>query len=840
MTVRRTPSPVAARRTPRLTRWLRRIAWGLGLLVLLVLAAYAAWRQQVLPRVSGARTVVSSWGDVRIARDAQGVPSIQADRAEGAWFGLGYAHAQDRLWQLELHRRTGAGELAEAFGAAALDNDRFLRALGVRRAAQVQWERLDEPSRRALQAYADGVNAWSGQHLRARPPEFVLLGLKATHWTPVDSLAWSIMMAWDLGGNWTTELLRLRLAARMDLRRIQELLPPYPGEQPLPVADYTELARDWQVHGGETVERLIGMAPESGVEGVGSNNWAVDGRRSQGGMPLLANDPHLRLSMPALWYLARLDAPGLHVAGASIPGLPAIVLGQNADIAWGYTNTNPDVQDLYLEAVDPADPLRYRTPEGWARFEVRDERIAVRGQSTPVLLQVRTGRHGPVISDAALPATEGLTGRAGQSYAIAMRWTALDPDVTSIAAGLGFNRARSIDDFIAASRTYGAPMQNMLVADRQGPHGRIALVLPGRVPVRGPGHDLHGQVPAPGWLARYDWQGSIPAAQLPVMLDPPDGWLATANHRSTPDGYPFYLSSEWAAPHRYRRIVERLQAQPRHDVASLAAMQLDVLSLGARPLLEAFHAARWGTLPGVPAPPADLDLAVIGSMQAGFVGDMASDSPAASLFNAWVQALTRRLVADELGPLWGRQFSERRSFRDGIEGILARQDAWWCDDKSTKDRLETCAEQVDAALSDAVIQLRRRLGADPSTWRWDRLHVARAEHRPFSQVPPLRRLFERSAPVPGDSHTIDAMRVNLRPDPDDPRAFQVEQGPGLRAVYDLADPSKSRIVIAGGQSGIPVSPDYASLWTRWAQGDLMPLWPAATSTHELTLRAVLP
>lgn len=818
-------------------RW--RLILGLGLLTLVmtVLAAYAAYRQRVLPRMEGTRTVVSAWGDVRIGRDAMGVPSIQADRLEGAWFGLGYVHAQDRLWQLELHRRIGSGRLAEVFGRPALDNDRFIRALGVRQAAQAQWDRMDVPTRQALAAYADGVNAWSSQHLQARPPEFLLLGISPEAWTPVDSLAWSIMMAWDLGGNWSTELLRLRLAARMDLVRIEQLLPPYPGERRLPVADHTALARDWQVHGGEVVERLIGMAPESGVEGVGSNNWAVDGRRSSSGMPVLANDPHLRLSTPSLWYLARLSAPGLKVAGASIPGLPAIVLGQNADIAWAYTNTNPDVQDLYLEAVDPQDPMRHRTPDGWAAFAVREERIAVRGESEAVRMQVRVSRHGPVISDAATAATQGLTGKAGQPYALALRWTALDPDVTTIAAGIAFNRAGSIEDFVAASRAYGAPMQNMLVADRRGPHGRIALVLPGRVPVRGPDHDLHGQVPAPGWLARYDWQGYIEPSRLPSQVDPASGWLATANQRTTPEGYPHFLSAEWTFPHRQQRIEALLQATPRHDVDSFAAMQRDVRSLAAEGWLPTFRAARWHA-----ATTAE-DLALrerLAPIQASFDGVMAGDSSGASLYHAWSQALTRRVLSDELGSLWGRQFSERRSFREAMTGILDRQDAWWCDDKTTPQRQETCAEQVDAALADAVAELRRRLGDDPGTWRWDRLHTARAEHRPFSQIAALRRLFELRVPVPGDSQSINAMRVNLRAAPDDPQAFQVEHGPGLRAVYDLADPARSRIVVSTGQSGIALSPDYRNLLPLWARGDGVALWPGRAAQRELILRAVKP
>jgi penicillin amidase len=495
------------------------------------------------------------------------------------------------------------------------------------------------------------------------------------------------------------------------------------------------------------------------------------------------------------------------------------------------------VQDLYLEAVDPADPMRYRTPEGWARFDVREETIAVRGQSQAVRMTVRQGRHGPVISDAAGRATQGLTGRVGQPYALALRWTAMDADVGNLAAGIGINRAGSIEDFVAAARTYGAPMQNMIVADRQGPHGRIALVLPGKVPLRRPDNDLLGQFPAPGWLARYDWVGFRPGESLPLVIDPLKGWLATANQRTEPPGAQPPLSREWTRPHRQQRIEQLLTAAPQHDVDSFVRMQRDVQSRGAELLLPAFRAAR---LREAVAGIDDAGRAALGRIQSTFDGEMAAESVGPTLFHAWVQALTRRILADELGPQWQRQFSERRSWRDAIEDILARQDAWWCDDKRTTDRHETCAEQGDAALRDAVQDLRQRLGPDPATWRWSRLHVVHAEHSPFSRVAPLRRLFELRVPVAGDTQSINAMRVNLRPTDGDPQAYAVEHGPGLRTVLDLADPRRSRWMLSTGQSGIALSPDYASLLEPWSRGETLPLWPTEPPAHRLTLRAVMP
>lgn len=828
-------------------RWAGRGAAVLGVIALGTAGGAWVYRERALPVDSGRlavrglpAAVGGAPGEVTIERDPHGIPTIRAVSAAAAWFGLGFAHAQDRLWQMETHRRIGAGRLAEAFGPAALDTDKFLRALGVRRAATAQWERLQAQGgegREALLAYTAGVNAYLGDHLRARPPEFLLLGLHPQPWEPVDCLAWSIMMAWDLGGNWTSELLRLRLASRLDLARIRELLPPYPGEAPLPTADYPALAREWRVAGGahgleRTIDRLAAAAPESGIEGVGSNNWVVAGSHSRSGKPLLANDPHLKLSSPALWYFARIEAPDLHVAGATLPGLPAVVLGQNRAIAWGYTNTGPDVQDLYLERLDPRDPQRYQTPGGgWARFETREETIAVRGQA-PVTLRLRSSRHGPVISDAATAATAGLTGGeagagSGERYALALRWTALEPDPGAITANLRFNRARSVAEFIAAAASHTAPMQNMVVADAQGEQGHIGFVAPGRIPLRRPEHDLRGLVPAPGWEARYDWDGWLDAEATPRERDPARGWIATANQRVVPTDYPHFLTSEWTAPWRQQRIEQLLAAQPQHDLDSLAAIQRDERSLAVQPLLATFRAAR-SQHPAA---------AALAPAIAAFDGQMTADAATPAVFHAWLRAFTALVLADELGPLWNTAFSERRTFREAIEGIVSRQDGWWCDDKATP-AAETCANRADAALDQALAELSQRLGPAPAKWRWSDLHVARSEHRPFSKVAALARFFEVQAPTGGDTHSVNATRVTLNPGPVGSHTYASEHGPSLRALYDLADPSRSRVIHSTGQSGLFFSPHYRDFAADWAAVRYVSLWPQpAAAVRKLILTA---
>jgi penicillin G amidase len=499
-----------------------------------------------------------------------------------------------------------------------------------------------------------------------------------------------------------------------------------------------------------------------------------------------------------------------------------VVLGQNEHVAWGFTNTGPDVQDLYIERIKLDDPMQYQTPEGWAAFATFTEVIKVKGKPD-VTLVARSTRHGPVISDAGVVATEGLTGPATQpAFALAMRWTALDLDSGTVDAALAFNTSRSVADFIAASGKHLAPMQNMAVADDQG---HIGVVSAGRVPVRKPENDLKGLVPAPGWDARYDWAGVLEPTWTPRETDPPRGWIATANQRIHPVDYPHFITSEWAAPYRQQRIEELLAAKPKHTLDSLRAIQSDLYSAGTMRLMPVLRKAS-SVHPLAAAAQREL---------AAFDGVMAADKAAPLIAWAWARQLTQGIFRDDIGdPVYERQIIGSRSFREGLEGVLDRNDAWWCDNQTTP-TAETCEEQINAAFTRALDELQAAQGAEVAKWQWGKAHQARSEHRPFTRVKLLSKWFELRTPVGGDTYSVNVSRVSLRPDVTTGELYLDEHGPSFRALYDLGDPAKSRFMHSSGQSGIVFSPLYSSFVDRWREVKDVPVW-GGEAKHTLVLK----
>jgi penicillin amidase len=794
------------RKALKITGWLLLIV--VLIAVPALIAGYVWYRDASQPQIAGTLKMPGALGPIDIVRDAEGVPHIYASSDRDAHFALGFVHAQDRLWQIELNRRIAAGRMSEILGPSALDTDRFLRTLGVRRNAEAILANVSTDTRNALEAYAQGVNSYLAQRKGPLPPEFIITGAPAPEpWQPADSIAWQTMLAWDLGANWSQELLRMRLSQRLSLEQINAFLPPYPGDPVLKTQDYTKLYRELS----GTTQQLAAVAkaaPPSYLEGMGSNNWVLAGSQTTTGKPLLANDPHLGMTAPGLWYFAHMSAPGLNVIGVTLPGIAGVVLGRNDHIAWGFTNTAPDVQDLYIERINPANPKQYQTPQGWAEFKSRTETIKVKGQPD-VMLDVRETRHGPVITGA-LPIVEKAALDA-RKYVIAFAWTALRPDDMTVQAGNKINRATNWQEFLNAVRDFGSPQQNMVFADVRG---NIGFVAPARVPVRKPENDLHGLAPAPGWDSRYDWDGFIPFDELPRLYNPPSHRIVTANEKIVGPHYPHFLTSEWALPYRAKRIAALLNAKSAHDMASFAAIQKDHVSLAAQELLPIVRQT---------VPRSERAKAVLDGL-AKWDGAMAMERWEPLLFTGWMREASRAIFADELGEALMKDYWEQRNVHLSMVNVLRNKDGQgtWCRDITAADsaKPQSCADLLAASLETALDDLERRYGKDRSSWRWGEAHAARSEHRPFGKVALLNRLFDIRVPMPGDTFTINVGRPNMR---DEAEPFTTRHAAGYRALYDLSDLENSRFMHATGQSGNVLSPLYRNYSKRWSEVAYLPM-----------------
>lgn len=771
-----------------------RIVGGIVVVAVLVVAGGWLYLRTSLPRMRGTVTVQGLAQPVEVVRDANDVPHIFAKDIPDALFGLGYVHAQDRLWQMDFQRRLGSGTLSEVLGKATVSTDAFLRTLGVHRAAQQALDHLNAQTRSRLDAYVAGINAYIDGHRGAWPPEYVVLGVKPEHFTAADVVAWAKMMSWDLSGNWSTELLRARLIAKLKPDDPQALVdtlwPAYPKGGPVTVPDFRALYRQLPL------DALAAVAPPPSPPGLGSNDWVVSGAHTASGKPLLANDPHLELDAPSLWYLAQISAPGLNVIGGTLPGTPAVLLGRNDRIAWGFTNTGPDTQDLFIEKVDPNDGGRYLTPDGSRPFATRREVIHVKG-GDDVVLNVRSTRHGPVISDVADNAAS-VAKQHGSGYVLAMQWTALEPDDTTIQAVMEMNTARNWSQFRAALRDFVTPEQNIVFADVDG---NIGYYAPGRVPIRKQGN---GSVPVPGWTGAYDWAGSIPFEALPHTFNPESGRVITANNKVVPDSYPYYLTRDWTVPYRAERIATLLDAAPEATVQTMEHIQADQTSLFARAFLPTLRAID---------PPGDLAAAAQAQL-VNWDGDMTRAGAAPLIFAAWYRAFSKRVYGDEMGDLFDAYFGFHPQF---LLHVL-QTDQSWCDDVATPG-IETCDAQAARALQDAVTELAKRQGKDPSRWRWGDVHRAYSAHQVFTNTP-LARFFDLSIPNGGGAFTLDVGRYDMG---DAEHPYRQIVGPGYRAVYDLARPDASRFMQTTGQSGNPLSKHYGDFQRAWRDVRYLPM-----------------
>ncbi|WP_236635710.1 penicillin acylase family protein [Polynucleobacter hirudinilacicola] len=784
------------------------IGGSLLVIAVLIVLAYLYFAQS---SPAGKRTIKNLSDSVVITFDESDVPHIKANTQADALFALGYLHATERSWQMEVNRRLASGRLSEILGSDTVKIDRFIRTLGIKRAAERQFDRYPVAAKRLLQAYADGVNTGNAQLGWALPVEYFLAGSKPGHWSPTDSVAWMLMMAYDLGGNWDKELQRFELSQFLSTKQIWEVLPPYEVGSPVSNVDFAKLYKDLNAFNpaaGPSEEKskklptteLGSLDLPGGKDGIGSNNWALGGKLTASGKPLLANDPHLGLSAPAIWYFAHLDAPGMNVIGGTLPGIPGVVLGRTDKFAWSFTNTNPDVQDLYIEQIDPSNPGMYRGPDGLLPFKVHQEIIDVKG-SPSITFLVKETRHGPVISDSYARAKRSIDTKR---FALALRWTALDTENQSVVGLLEMNSAKDLDTFKQALRKNYAPMQNVVMADAEG---NISYQAAGIAPKRVLHQGLYGLAPALGWEKQYDWTGYVPFEQLPASNNPEQGWIATANQRIMATNDPNPLTADWDLPTRYDRIVELIKSRSSHDLGSMKAMQADTLSLGATPLLDLFKSSKSNHKLALQAQ----------EIIQKFDGDMTINSAGALIFNAWADQLTRNLFS-RLSYLFTESYGSR-SFRQPLILALQNPDSSWCDDPKTN-QAESCLDSSNNALDKALDYLNNQYGSDPKGWTWGKAHTATSEHRPLSKVPVLGDLFNLKTPFPGDAFSINVGRLQLLKSTN---PYETVQGPSMRAIYDLADLEKSLFIYQTGQSGWVQSKLYRNMNPLWANNEYLRL-----------------
>ncbi len=826
---------------PRAVRISAYVAVGVVLVLVAALVTGVVLVRRPFPQTTGTVQVPGLDGDVQVVRDGNGIPQLYADNLDDLMRAQGYVHAQERFFEMDVRRHATAGRLAEMFGKDALESDEYVRTMGWRRVAERELALLKPETRSALEAYADGVNAYLDQHSPSQiAVEYTVLnagGLdyRPEHWTPVDSLAWLKAMAWDLRGNMTDEIDRVLALAGHTAAQVRELYPAYPFAEhapivghgavvdgvfeqhatspgtrnpqrpPFPVAARTALRR---LRGGlDRMPALLGRG-----DGIGSNSWVVDGRHSATGSPLLANDPHLGTTVPGIWMQMGLhcttvsDACPLDVAGFTFSGVPGVVIGHNAHIAWGFTNLGPDVSDLYLEKIVGD---RWRYDGKLLPLRTRTETIKVRGAPDKTLT-VRSTKHGPLLSDVSeqladvgeQAPVDGVVPAHGDGYAVALEWTALHPAPTADAI-LELDAATDWNSFRDAAAAFDVPAQNLVYADREG---HIGYQAPGRIPIRKSGND--GLMPVAGWKPENDWTGGyVPFAGLPNVLDPQEGFIVTANQAVIGPDYPYHLTDDWDRGYRSQRIRDRLQQEGELSVDEMADLQLDDQNPIAARLV-----------------PFLLDIELPrGYWSAGqrllrrWDFSQPADSGAAAYFNVVWRNLLAQTFHDELPKeLWpdggDRWFGV-------VEQLLRHpSDPWW-DDTTTDDVVETRDDILGRAMREARDELTRREALNPADWTWGRLHQLDLQNQTLGQsgIAPVEWLVNRGDwRLGGGSAAVDATSWDAAD------GYEVTSAPSMRMIVSLGDFDKSRWINLTGVSGHPFSSHYTDQTDLWAKGETLP------------------
>ncbi len=787
-----------------------------GILLFAVLLFAVAWASTLwlrhnmrasLPQLDGHLAVAGLAAPVTVQRDAHGVPHITAQNLDDLWRAQGYVTAQDRLWQMDMLRRFAAGDLAEILGSNLLEHDRTQRILQIREAAEAATAALPEREQHFLADYAEGVNAFIAATQSHLPAEFRLLGYRPRPWQPVDSLLIGMNMQQMLSTDFPTKLAREKISAKLSPEMLDDLYPVGSWRDHPPVSSAPNITAPQkileipldasQVGAQATPQELLHLddllhvqhGPDCRDCVPGSNNWVVSGAHTVTGLPLLSNDMHLDHTIPNVWYEAQLTDGDFNVAGVTLPGMPFVIVGHNAHIAWGFTDMYADVQDVYIEQTQGD---RYLAPDGWHPFQHVREVIHVRNERDAVL-DVRRTAHGPVISPL-LP---------HEKRVLALRWTAYDPAAVTVPF-YAVDSASNWEQFRAAFAWFGGPPQNVVYGDTAGHIGYQAV---GKIPLRPNG--LSG-VPIPD--ANHEWQGYIPFDDLPSAYDPPDGILATANARVTPDGYPYPITLNWDAPYRNERIWKVLASQPRLSAADMLALQNDVHSELDQELAQRFAYAIDHTQH------ASLRLRQAADLLRSWDGTVSIPSPAAAITDAARSALWPMLLAPRLGKEWKIYRWNESSYVE--EQLITHEPARW---------LPSHFANWNDLLAAAVTQGLRAAHAPPNLkrWRYGYAHPVEVEHPLYGQIPWLRALTGTGVlPQSGDDSTVKQVG----------RSF----GPSERLTVDFADLDRSTLNLVIGQSGDPLSPYYKDHWPYWYAGTTFALPFSAddvqkSATHTLTL-----
>ncbi|MHA6261984.1 penicillin acylase family protein [Arenibacterium sp. CAU 1754] len=795
-------------------RWLLRLSGGLVLLVLCAVALIYYLASQSLPDYDRKVQVRGVLAPVEVVRDNANVPHIFGEADADVFFGLGYAHAQDRLWQMTMLRRTAQGRLSEVFGASTVSIDRLMRRLDIYRLAVASVDSQDEATRTALSAYSAGVNARldeiNERALGRGAPEMFLFNAPVAPWQPGDSLAIVKLMALQSSEHLQHEVLRARSSLMLDdAARLADILPDVPGTGTAALPEYASLFPDLPRYAQGTAVPRHPLSPvkRSGFGGA-SNAWAAAPSRSASGGTLLANDPHMGFSAPAIWYLARLELDSGGVIGGTIPGLPVVLSGRSARLGWGITSSYLDDQDLFIERLNPDNPEQYLTPDGYKEFQTRPSIIEIK-DAQPITLTLRWTENGPVLPGSHFD-LETIT---PPGHVVSLAWTVLSPKDTSLTAMMNVMGAQTVQDAIALAEPFIAPSQNMLLADQT----TIAMKTIGAVPRRDPRHQSKGRMPSQGWRAENRWLGRAPYASNPEFVAPRGGILGNTNNKILERPFPNHVSYFWGDSQRVNRWQRLMQSRQVHTRDSFIEAQLDPISFTARSLLPLIGADLWFTEQAAPEGTPERQRQIALSLLADWNGEMNEHLPEPLIYAAWVRALQARLIRDELGPLADTYDQVQPLF---IERVYRNIDGAgvWCDVRQSAP-VETCSEMARLALDDALVWIGEHYGTALESLRWGDAHQATHDHQVLGEVPVLRYFVNIRQSTSGGDNTLQrGLTSGVGPDP-----YQNVHGAGYRGVYDFTDPDSSVFVISTGQSGHFLSRHYDDMAQLWRRGEYIPM-----------------